>query len=197
MKIETKKKIAENIRELYLYPYRTKVENLIRGGALISAWIIGVLFPMLSPKTLDNNALGGAYAALGGAYAVFSISLLLEFTQKSKNEVVPGFIHKLFLGMQYILFFGSLVLSFLPILISSFTGFVLSFAIKIELLCSVTSITIFIMILTSFFLSLFEVHKIFYNDIDFNTNKQIEELTISIREQFMKNVEGNVKEVKK
>ena len=180
MTIETKKIIANNIRELYLYPYRSKGENLFRGGVLLGAWIIGIL----SQKALNNNA-------LGGAYIVFSLSLLLEFAQDSKNETIPRIIHGIFVFLQFVLFLGSLVLSYFPNSNSPDTGVAGFLAKGTEPICTIICIMIFV----SCFLTLIDAHRIFYNEIDSDKDEKLE--VVELREQFMKNLKGNEEEVKK
>ena len=88
MSKKTKKLISETIQELYLYPYRSKGENLIRSFAWIFSWWIGVR----GQEAVSEHA-------LGGAYFIFAVSLLLEFYSEQKTILLPRVFHGLFCAL--------------------------------------------------------------------------------------------------
>ncbi len=99
MSKETKKLISETIQELYLYPYRSKGENLIRSIAWFCSWLISVK----GQETVSERA-------LGGAYFIFAVSLLLEFYFEKKTLLLPRVLHGFFCALLTVMVFFALVL---------------------------------------------------------------------------------------
>lgn len=98
---EKKKLVARTVRELYLYPYRSKGENILRGIAWMASWLVGIVVQQATSSQV-----------LGGAYFIFALSLLLEFVPESRTRPVSRIIHCLFCMLPFFMLLGALLLSF-------------------------------------------------------------------------------------
>ena len=77
MNKKNKIRISKAVKDLYLYPNRSKGENVLRGAVWLSSWIVGIMVQ----TTTD-------YRAMGGAYIIFAVSLLLEFITEGRNSII-------------------------------------------------------------------------------------------------------------
>ena len=98
---EKRKLTARKIQNFYLYPSRSKGENLARGSVWMVSWLIGIITQQATSQQ-----------ALGGAYLIFALSLLLEFLPENKEYLLPKVIHGVFYILLLIMLLGSAVLSF-------------------------------------------------------------------------------------
>lgn len=98
---EKGKLTARKVRNFYLYPYRSKGENLARGSVWMASWLIGII-----AQQIENEQ------ALGGAYLIFALSLLLEFLPESKEYFLPKLVHSIFYILLLMMLLGSVLLSF-------------------------------------------------------------------------------------
>lgn len=177
MTVEHKKLMSRAIRELYLYPYRSKGENVIRCAAWMASWIVGiVLQSTLEPK------------ALGGAYLIFAISLMLEFVPENKTLLGPKIIHGLFCLLLFGMLIGAITLSFAdapsagtePHWLYSFSIGALPYV----------GWTLLGVMAGSLALMLIEAHIFFYNE-EKEKECEAEERRRLMREQFDKNLRGS------
>lgn len=167
-----KKRLAKTIRELYLYPYRSKEENILRGGAWMASWIIGIVVQ----ETINMQS-------LGGAYFIFAASLLLEFIPEKKNSSLATIVHGFFCTLLFIILLNALIISFgsnsketiVPILLSGFSFCLGWIVFAIMFLCVILSVV--------------EVHKLFYDE-KLSTQIEAEEQREIERTQFLNNVNG-------
>lgn len=170
MTIEHKKLASKTIRELYLYPYRSKGENAIRCAAWMASWIVGiVLQSTLEPK------------ALGSAYLIFATSLMLEFVPESKEVLGPKVIHGLFCLLLFAMLIGAVTLSFAdtPTAVTK-PHWLYSFSVKALpcigwILCAVMTV--------SLALTFIEAHKLFYDE-KAEKEREAEDSRKLMREQF-------------
>lgn len=176
MTVAQKKDTAKTIQELYLYPYRSKEENTIRGSVWMISWIIGIAFqPATSPKVL------------GSAYFIFALSLLLEFVPESKKCPWAKLIHGVFCILLVYMLLGALTLSFGPSPDTETEAQIIySLLLKAP---PYIGWTIFFMLLLSVVLSLLEAHKLVYDE-DAELQQETENRQKSEREQFLCNLEG-------
>lgn len=155
---EKRKKISVLVRGLYLYSYRSFEENLVRGIAWITSWIIGIAIV----QTTDIQA-------KGGAYFIYAFSMLLEFVpEKNKPRGVPRVVHGLFCFILIIMFFLSVAISF-------GNNYLINNAkvcSQLYSLLNITGIIIIVMIVISLVLVVIQAHKLFYSDEE---EKSIEE----------------------
>lgn len=86
--------LAEIIRALYLYPDRSKEENLIRVGFWFISWILGFLI-----QNIDSSS--------GPTLFVFSLSIIAEFIMQEKDNFVSRIVHLFFLLPPSTLLLGS------------------------------------------------------------------------------------------
>lgn len=101
MTVDQKKLAARTVRDLYLYPYRSKEENALRGAAWMASWLIGIAVQQSASSQV-----------LGGAYFIFSLSLLLEFVPESRQRPIARYVHGFFCVLLFIMLLGALLLSF-------------------------------------------------------------------------------------
>ena len=175
MNNKKEKLFAKTVQELYLYPYRSKGENALRGAAWITSWIVGIVLQQSESQQ-----------AVGGAYLIFSLSLLLEFVPEGRTRPISRAVHAVFCTMLFLMFLGSWVMIFggpddiesLPV--------VLKFLIKhFSDMGWIIIVAMFIAILLVFA----EAHKYIYDDK--NELQQItENMRESLREQFQENLSG-------
>lgn len=176
MSNERKKAAAKVIRELYLYPYRSVSESVIRVTVLGGSWLVGIVVQ----QPIDQRA-------LGGAYLIYALSLLLEFAPETKKHPLARIIHGLFCTLIVLFLFSSLILSFgdpnidlekadwayrLLLGAPPFLGWI-----------------IFVYMLTNLFMTLIQCHKIVYDEdsyleIEKQAKHEVE------RKQFVENLYG-------
>lgn len=173
---ERKKHTAKTIRELYLYPYYSKGENVLRGGAWMASWIIGIVVQQVSGPQV-----------LGGAYFIFALSLLLDFVSASRARSVARFIHGLFCVLLFIMLLDSLFLIFGNI--STESGELSSFYSFLTRTPFCVGWIVFVMMFISIVLVLTEAHK-FYYDEEAESKRKTEIRQQAEREQFMDNLTG-------
>ena len=140
---EKKKRLSSTIREFYLYPYRTKEENLVRGTVWIASWIVGIVV---------QNAMN--QKAMGGAYFIFASSLLLEFVPQSRTKVLTRFVHALFSSVLLVILVCGLFLSFGDAVFRDMFG----------KLAFTFGWIFFVMLCFGIVLSLCEAHKCFFDE---------------------------------
>lgn len=173
---EQKKLVAKTVRELYLYPYRSKEENLIRSCTWMVSWIIGVAIPSASSQQV-----------LGGAYFIFALSLLLEFVPERKKFPITRCLHGIFCFLLTVMLLDSIVLSFK----SKFTDEDLKKGVIQFLIHCPTIIRwiVFCIMLLDVILVLIEVERYFYDE-EKEKQKDIEDRWESERKKFLHNLEG-------
>ena len=171
---EKKKQLARTIRELYLYPFRTKEENIIRGASWIASWVVGVILQK-----------GESMCELGGAFFIFSLSLLLEFVPESKKEFLPKIVHGTFCILTLFILFGSMCLSFgntnsceYPLVISVLISLLIPFGWIITTYMGI-----------ALMLALFEAHKFEYDE-EAQNQKKNEDYQEQIRKVFNDKLNG-------
>ncbi len=179
MTLEKRKITAKKVRNLYLYPYRSKEENLARGAVWMVSWLTGII--------AQQNA---NQQATGGAYLIFALSLLLEFLPESKEYLLAKIVHGVFYILLLIMLLGSALLSFWKI-----TDAQAKISLTYKLLLAPLPYigwTVFAMIAIGTILALAEVHKCFYDD-EIEGQRRIKAEHDAILEQFQKNLEGSPK----
>lgn len=173
---EWKKLTASTIRELYLYPYRSKGENTLRGGAWMASWLIGIA----AQNTVDQQA-------LGGAYIIFALSMLLEFVPERKSQPFSRLIHSLFCVLLFIMLLDSLLLSYETEPVQKASQhwsyhFLVYAPVKIGWI-------VFIMLFIGVVLVISEAHKYFYDE-EAEREREAEIERKEIRDQFEANLYG-------
>lgn len=138
---------SKTIKELYLYPYRSKEENAIRGGVWMASWIVGIVVQSTT-----------SHQALGGAYFIYTLSLLLEFVPESRKQPLARVVHGLFCILLFIMMLGALVISF-----GNSANKNMIYHISTEALPCAGWI-VFIMMLVGMLLVFLEGHKHFYDE---------------------------------
>lgn len=179
MNVERKKKISKVVRDLYLYPYRSKSENVLRGGVWLVSWIVGVV--------VQDSA---NQCAMGGAYFIFALSLLLEFVPEGKMCTIPRIIHGIFCILLFFVSLGAFLLIF-----SDPTSSAEGMTFFWRFFSSVPEWggwIIFLIILLSSILALFDAHRIFYDE-DAVQKKDLENKRTLKRDQFMTQLTGTSK----
>lgn len=176
MTVEQKKSAAKIAQDFYLYPYRSKEENAIRGAAWMASWLIGIVAQQsVSPQIL------------GGAYFIFALSLLLEFVPQSKHHFIPRLIHGIFCTLLFIMLLGAVVLSFGGTPAEGVTpNWLYLFLIGAPPYMGWIS---FIMMLIEVMLAFIEIHKSFYDE-KAETERKTEEKRENKRIQFMERLNG-------
>lgn len=175
MKKEQKKLAMRTVKELYLYPYRSKGENAVRAIIWMISWLIGIAI-----QSSTNHQ------AIGGAYLIFALSLLLEFVPESRTRPFARFLHGLFCALLIIMLLGSFLLIFEGITDNKIKSN--WFYQHLITAPPFTGWAIFIMMLISLALALFEVHKYFYNEVELKQeNEHMQEM---IRNYFYNNLNG-------
>lgn len=177
--LEQKKSFAKIIQDIYLYPYYSKEESIIRCGVWIASWIVGIVFHQVSDLR-----------GLGGAYFIFSLSLLLEFVPVSKMNKLARSFHGLFCVLLVTMFLGSLMLIFGDV--STWgepQNWFLLFLVKAT---NFAGWAVFLMMIIDIVLVLFETHKYFYDEEEASKQK-IENRRNAKRKQFMDNLNGPMK----
>ena len=173
---DKKKRISEIIQELYLYPYRTKGENLIRSSAWLASWWIGVK----GQEAIDEHA-------LGGAYFIFALSLLLEFFSAQKTHKITRFIHGTFCLLLVI------TAAFAFVLVTKSSPVEGTETIEYYSLMSTILIiaghTLCIIMFCNMILIGFEPHKFFY-DAEAELNQANECIREAAQKQFTANLLG-------
>lgn len=171
---EKKRKLtAKRVRNLYLYPYRSKGENLARGGVWMASWLIGII----AQQTANQQT-------LGGAYLIFALSLLLEFLPESKEYLLAKIVHGIFYMLLVIMLLGSMLLSFGDTQVKKS----LPYQLFVTHLPGI-GWAVFVVIAIGTILALAEVHKFFYDEEAENQHK-IKTEQDSKREQFNNNLKG-------
>ena len=161
---------AEFVRGLYLYSYRSKVENVLRGLTWLVSWMIGILL-------VQSNDI----YAKSGAYFIFASSMLLEFIPENKANRYARFIHGVFCFCFVLMFLCSTAFIFGK---DFFNGRNTMMRI-VGVVLSVSEILSVIMIVFSLLLVLSQADKFFYDE-----EKIISDKKESLREEFRKNLEG-------
>lgn len=172
MTVERKIFVSKAMRELYLYPYRSKEENTIRCAAWMASWIVGIVIqPAMATKTL------------GGAYLIFAISLMLEFVPERRELWVTKIIHGIFCSLLFGMLIGAIVVSFTgdPAENSALPWIYLA---AVKALPYIGWI-LFIAMLISLVLSMIEAHKIIYDE-EAEKKREAEDW----RRQFYENLHG-------
>lgn len=171
---ERKKQIAEITRELYLYPYRSKEENALRGAAWIISWIVGVA----AQQGIDQRS-------IGGTYLMYAVSLLLELLPEKRKNPVAKVVHGIYCAFLLTMVLCSFALIFVNSSSES-TGTTweleLLIAAPYPLGCAV-SVIIFLLVI----LSLLEVHKVVYDE-EKELQQQIETQREDDRENFIEHL---------
>lgn len=169
-----KKLTAKKVRELYLYPYRSKGENALRGGVWILSWFVGLVFP----GAVDQRT-------LGGAYFIFALSLLSEFLFESKEWWLARLVHGFFCALLFVISFGALSLSFCPEQVQNVSS-VVRFLMNAP---SCVGWIILGMLSFAVVFALIEAHKFFYDE-DAEAERENEAARKAVRDQFMDNLNG-------
>lgn len=177
MNKEQKKLTMRTVKELYLYPYRSKGENVVRTIIWMASWFIGIVI-----QSSTNHQ------ALGGAYLIFASSLLLEFVPENRTRPLTRFLHGIFCILLTIMLLGALLLIFEGITDNEIKS--KWFYQHLIAAPPCTGWAIFIMMLISLGLVLIEVHKYFYNEVELQQeNEQTRE---TIRNQFYNSLNGEL-----
>lgn len=173
---EQKKHTAKTIQELYLYPYYSKGENTLRGGAWMASWIVGIVVQQISGPQV-----------LGGAYFIFALSLLLEFVSASRAQSVTRFVHGLFCVLLFIMLLDSLFLIFgNPPAEDAELNWFYSLLAKTPFFVGWIVVA---MMFISIVLVLTEAHKFFYDE-EAELKRKAEVSQEVEREHFMDNLKG-------
>ena len=176
MTVEQKKSAAKIAQNLYLYPYRSKEENAIRGAAWMASWLIGIVAQQsASPQVL------------GGAYFIFALSLLLEFVPQSKQHFIPRLFHGIFCSLLFFMLLGAVLLSFGDTPTEGITPNWL-YSLFIETPPYMGWIS-FAMMLIEVVLAFTEIHKSFYDEKE-EMRHSAEEKQENKRNQFMERLNG-------
>lgn len=174
---EKKRKLtAKRVRNLYLYPYRTKKENLDRGIILIASWIIGIVTQQAANQQ-----------ALGGAYLIFVCTLLLEFALENREDPLARVVQGVFDLVLIFILIGSLLLIFSN---SSNTpaDFEFPYMPFVTFLPHAGWI-VFVVILIGIALALFDAHKFFYDE-EAEARREREAEQEAERERFEERLSG-------
>lgn len=171
---EHEENISKKVQELYLYPYRSKGENVLRGGAWMASWIVGIVVQQSANQKI-----------MGGAYFIFALSLLLEFVPEGRTYFLPRIIHGFFCVLLFIMLLGSLFLSFAAEE-QSLDGL---YAILENAPAHVGWI-VFVMMLIGVGLVFFEAHKLFSQEESTQNPEREHEIKRTI---FMESLNGNPK----
>lgn len=164
MEEEKRKYRADIVRGFYLYSYRSKGENILRGVAWVSSWVVGIWLM----QSLDLNA-------KGGAYFIYASSMMLEFIPENKRYFIPRLMHGLFCLCLITMFLLSLVFSFGGSKIIPGTDIYAFFSSMMHYV----EIAIIVMLVVSIILVLIQPHKIFYDE-----EKEMEDKNEAIRRLF-------------
>lgn len=175
---ENKKQLmARTVQELYLYPYCSRVENVIRGIVWMASWLIGIV-----AQQVTNSQV------LGGAYFIFSLSLLLEFVPDNRTCPISRVIHCLLCALPLIIMLlGSLLLSYrystegAPS--NEFYSFLVGALYYIGWI-------IFVRMLFGVILALLAAHTFIYDE-EAQRKREIENNQEIERKRFMENLNGN------
>lgn len=179
MKEEQKKLTRDIVKELYLYPHRSKEENIVRTLVWMASWLIGIVI-----QSTTNHQ------ALGGAYLIFASSLLLEFVPESKKHSIIKFLHGIFCMLLSIMLLGSILLIFEEITPDEIKA-------KDYYPCFIKApyyagwIIFGTMFLCLILVSI-EAHKFFYDD-EKESQLAIENKQAAERTRFYEHLNGNVK----
>lgn len=98
---EKKKRVAETIRDFYLYPCRSAGANFAFGGLWGASWFFGIV--------LQKNP---SQQALGSTYFIFALSLLMDAMQEGRTCLLAKLCHSLFRALLVIMLFGAVPLIF-------------------------------------------------------------------------------------
>ena len=170
-----KKIISETIQELYLYPYRSKGENLIRSSVWLASWWFGVR----GQESVSGHALGCAYFVLAS-------SLLLEFYSEQKTLPIPRFMHGFFCCFLFIMGSFSFILATSS---PSPEQAVPEWYDRMNtVLCAAGPLFCLIVILNILFIG-FDTHKFFY-DREAELKREQEVSLKAAQDQFTANLEG-------
>lgn len=172
-----KKRMSRTIRELYLYPYRSKGENICRGFVWMASWIVGIVLPQTASQQ-----------ALGGAYLIFAASLMLEFIPERITLPFARIVHGIFDVLLLIIAVGALVMSFGNSSQSEMLPWLLE--LLIAHLLHIGWI-VFTIILVEVILAIIEVHKLIYDE-ETERQREIEVSQEMEREKFMEHLKGSL-----
>lgn len=175
MNYKQKKLTMRTVKELYLYPYRSKGENVVRVMIWMASWLIGIV----TQSTTNHQA-------LGGAYLIFASSLLLEFVPESRTRPFARCIHGIFCILLSVMLLGALLLIFEGITDEK----VKSKWLYQHLIAAppYTGWAICIMMFISLVLVLIEIHKYFYNESEIQQENECTQE--AIRNQFYNSLNG-------
>lgn len=177
MNKKNKIRISKAVKDLYLYPNRSKGENVLRGAVWLSSWIVGIMVQ----TTTD-------YRAMGGAYIIFAVSLLLEFITEGRNSIIARIAHGMFCILLLLMLLGALLWSYgdAIVLLSEDSSFIGVFLMNAPVKCGTI---VCLMMFIGVVFSLLEVHKLFYDE-DAEERREKEMIYQSVREQFANNLNG-------
>ncbi|MDE5931817.1 MAG: hypothetical protein K2H40_04950, partial [Lachnospiraceae bacterium] len=173
------------IRELYLYPYCSKGENIFRGFVWMASWLVGIVLPHTAETALLQTA---GQQALGGAYLIFAASLLLEFIPEGRTLPLAKIVYGIFCILLFTIATGALVMSFGET--SQLGSLPQVFKFLILHLPHIGWI-VFGIIFVSVMLAIIEVHKIVYDE-DAERQREIEARQEMEREKFMEHLNGSL-----
>ena len=176
---EKKKLAARTVRELYLYPYRTKGENVLRGIAWMASWLVGIVVQQTTSSQV-----------LGGAYFIFALSLLLEFIPENRTRPISRIVHCLFCILPFFMLLGALVLSFGNS--STEEGTSNRFYSVLVILPPYMGWIAFVVMLGGVVLALVEAHKFFYDE-EAQSQFETEDKQAMERQRFLDNLNGTQK----
>ena len=177
MKAATRRHISRVLRDLNLYPDRSKFENVVRGFVWMVSWFVGIVMN----SSADPQA-------LGGAYIIFSASLLLEFIPEKKSEKLAKTVHGLFCFLLVIMALCAVILTIFNPDSTSPTGNVELITNLIKTLYPI-GWSVFAILLAGVLLVLTEANKLFFDE-DAETRRMREEKKAEVQEQFMRNLKG-------
>ena len=173
-----KKHWSKIVRELYLYPFKSKSENGIRIVVLVVSWLVGIFFQ----RSAD-------YRAIGGAYFVFACSLLLEFPpNESRTKRVAMVVH----GLFSLLMFSMVVLSFGLVIDSDVTDAGLLRHQQMADALFYMSWTVIIFMGINLLLRLLDTDKLIYNEAE-QAQAAVELQHDEVRAMFESNLRGQPK----
>lgn len=175
-----RKNISSIIHDLYLYPNRSKGENLIRGLVWCISFAIGILAQhFFTPNFVDQRA-------LCGAYLIYALSLLLEFALKDNEHLLGMIVHGLFLVLLCLIIVGAGFFSFSPTFAADSSTSNSSQSI-VNLIIFLPGRIVAITILIGLILAVAGVDKWFYNTKEEEEKNAKEELNKKIDELVEKN----------
>lgn len=168
---------AKIIRGLYLYPYRSRGENLARGSVWIVSWFLGIVLQWEASKQ-----------ALGSAYLIFTLSLIMEFLQASNPYRLVRIVLDLFRVLLFIMLVDSVLLTFWDLLPPKIEEFWLC-QFLIEGLPYVGA-AVCIRICIGTLLALIKAHKYFYDDEELKSQHEFEAEYAEVRKHFQDCLNG-------